>query len=85
MMPNIQAYYSKLHIDKYPSITFHKLENLSIAFMISSMFCRIMKLPPDHYKGPHATSKGHAPLLIPVPPWEIVNKPMNMDSAIMVT
>ena len=43
-----------------------------------------MKLPPDHYKGPHATSKGHAPLLIPVPPWEIVNKPMNMDSAIML-
>ena len=25
-----------------------------------------MKVPPDHYKGPQATSKGHAPLLIPV-------------------
>ena len=25
-----------------------------------------MKVVPDHYKGPLATSKGHAPLLIPV-------------------
>ena len=25
-----------------------------------------MKVPPDHCKGPQATSKGHAPLLIPV-------------------
>ena len=25
-----------------------------------------MKVPPDHHKGPQATSKGHAPLLIPV-------------------
>ena len=25
-----------------------------------------MKVPPDHYKGLQATSKGHAPLLIPV-------------------
>ena len=25
-----------------------------------------MKVPPEHYKGPQATSKGHAPLLIPV-------------------
>ena len=25
-----------------------------------------MKVPPDHYEGPQATSKGHTPLLIPV-------------------
>ena len=25
-----------------------------------------MKVPPDHYKGPQATSKGHTPWLIPV-------------------
>ena len=44
-----------------------------------------MKMPSDHYKGPNATSKGHTPLLILVPPWENVNKPMNLKSAIMVT
>ena len=25
-----------------------------------------MEVPPDHYKGPQATSKGHGPLLISV-------------------
>ena len=44
-----------------------------------------MKVPSDHYKGPNVTSKGHTPLLIPVPPWENVNKTMNLKSAIMVT
>ena len=43
-----------------------------------------MKVPPDHYKGPHTTSKGHAPFWFQLLPWENVNKPMNVNSAIIV-
>ena len=51
-----------------------------------------MKMPPDHHKAPHVTTKGHTPhqrdippLLIPVATIGNVNKPMNFNSAIMVT
>ena len=39
-----------------------------------------MEVPSDYYKGLHVISKGHAPLLILVPPWE-----MDLNSTIMVT
>ena len=44
-----------------------------------------LKVQPDHYKGPQAISKGHAPLLLPLLPWESVNRPMNFNHTIMVT
>ena len=44
-----------------------------------------MKVPPDHYKGPQATSKGHTPLLIPVAAMGKCKQAMNFKRAIMVT
>ena len=41
-----------------------------------------MKVPPDHYKGPLATSKGHAALFIPV---AATGKCKQVNRAIMVT
>ena len=42
-----------------------------------------MKVPPDHYKGVHTTSKGPPPCCCHH--GENVNKPVNFNSAIMVT
>ena len=46
---------------------------ITIIFFSFHLWCNFfkvlpshMKVPPDHCKGPQATSKGHAPLLIPV-------------------
>ena len=43
-----------------------------------------IKIPPDHYKAPQVTSKGHTPLLIPIAAMRKC-KPLNFDNAIMVT